>query len=226
MVQFTRSIPDENLLFLKRLFRNPKALGAVIPSSLALANFICRHVEANEDTYVVEIGAGTGRFTRSLLQYGVNPSRLFVVEVDPELCAFLKEHFPQVSVIHGDAQNLVNILPSHVVGKVSTVISGIPLINLSASVQADIANACFAILKSNGQMLQFTYGPVSPLSTQKLGLYKKRLGHVFWNFPPAVIWAYKRENIFQQKPQIFGTRWRLLRRRMRIKVREIKRNIP
>jgi len=195
-------------------------LGAVTPSSLALSNFICRHVEATPDSYVVEIGAGTGRFTRALLHYGITPSQLFVVEMDPELCEFLTVHFPQVTVINGDASRLAEILPPHIIGKVSTVISGIPMVNLSASLQASIAQACFAVLGEGGQMLQFTYGPISPLSSRKLGLHKKRLGHVLWNFPPAVIWAYKRGGIRQGKPQIFIRRLRYLRWKMGIKVKQ------
>jgi len=113
---------------------------------------------------------------------------------------------------------LLEILPPHVIGKVSTVISGIPLVNLSSSLQAGIAEACFAVLGEEGQMLQFTYGPISPLSSRKLGLHKKRLGHVLWNFPPAVIWAYKRGGIRQEKPQIFMRRLRYLRRKMGIKI--------
>lgn len=213
---------DENLLFLKRLLKNPKALGAITPSSLALSNSICRHVEVTAETYVVEIGAGTGRFTRALLHSGIDPSQLFVVEMDPELCKFLMQHFPQVTIINGDASRLVEILPPHIIGKVSTVISGIPLVNLSASLQGAIAKACFAVLEEGGQMLQFTYGPISPLSSRKLGLHKKRLGHVLWNFPPAVIWAYKRDMIPQQKSQLLMRRLRYLRRKIGIKKKSIR----
>src|SRR5690606_19828346 len=101
-----------------------------------------------------------------LLLYGITPSQLFVVEMDPELCEFLTLHFPQVTVINGDASRLLEILPPHVIGKVSTVISGIPMVNLSASLQAGITEACFAVLGEEGQMLQFTYGPISPLSSR------------------------------------------------------------
>jgi phosphatidylethanolamine/phosphatidyl-N-methylethanolamine N-methyltransferase len=204
---------DENILFFKRLLKNPRALGAIAPSSVALCNFICRHVETTPDTYVVEIGAGTGRFTRTLLHSGIAPERLFVVEMDPELCKFLMLHFPTVTVIEGDAGHLEQILPPHIIGNVSTVISGIPLVNLSEKVQAHIADACFAILAKGGQMLQFTYGPLSPLSSRKLGLHKKRLGHVLWNFPPAVIWAYKRPENNPCRSQFFIRRLRYLRRK-------------
>jgi phosphatidylethanolamine/phosphatidyl-N-methylethanolamine N-methyltransferase len=219
MTYTTQAKRDENLLFFKRVLKNPKALGAVTPSSLALANFICRHVESTPDSYVVEIGGGTGRFTRALLRNGIAPSQLYVVEMDPELYNFLQKHFPQVNVIQGDARNLLNILPSHVVGKVTTVISGIPLVNLSETVQADIADACFSVLAEGGQMLQFTYGPISPLSSRKLGLSKKRLGSVFLNFPPAVIWAYKKGKDPQPKSQMLVRRFRYLRRKIGVKVK-------
>ena len=213
---------DETILFFKRLLKNPKALGAITPSSLALSNFICRHVEATPDSYVVEIGAGTGRFTRALLLYGVVPSQLYVVEMDSELCNYLNAHFPEVTVINGDASRLVEILPPHIIGKVSTVISGIPLVNLSESVQAGIAEACFSVLAEGGQMLQFTYGPTSPLSSRKLGLHKKRLGSVIWNFPPAVIWAYKRGESPKEKSKVFIRRLRHLHRKILIRVKRDK----
>lgn len=205
---------DENLLFFKRLLKNPRALGAIVPSSVALCDFMCRHVDVTGDRYVVEIGAGTGRFTRTLLNYGIAPEKLFVVEMDAELCKFLTLHFPSVTVINGDASYLTEILPPHIIGNVSTIISGIPLINLSEKIQTGIADACFAVLEKDGQMLQFTYGPLSPLSSQKLGLHKKRLGHVLWNFPPAVIWAYKRQEKFIPKTHIFLRRLRYLRHKI------------
>jgi len=183
---------DENLLFLRRWFKNPKALGSVVPSSVALAEFICKHVTLGEDDYVVEIGAGTGRFTKSLIQAGLPVDRIFLVELDPEMCRFLKQALPMVTVIEGDATNLENLLPAEILGKVSTVISGIPLINLSAEIQSAIAKACFSVLAESGSLLQFTYGPISPLSAKRLGLKKDRLGHVLLNFPPAIIWRYQR----------------------------------
>ena len=211
---------DENVLFFKRLLKNPKALGAIAPSSPALSDFMCRHVEMSADMYVVEIGAGTGRFTRALLRYGVTPAQLYVVEMDPELCKFLTVHFPDVTVIEGDARHLKEILPPHVIGNVSTIISGIPLVNLSEKVQRRLVDACFSVLARAGQMLQFTYGPLSPLSSRKLGLHKKRLGHVLWNFPPAAIWAYKRQENFHPKPLIFIRRLRYLRRKMLVRQRK------
>lgn len=181
---------DESLLFLKQLIKNPKSMGALLPSSSNLANFICGHVPFQEDHYIVEIGGGTGRFTQALLRAGAKPQNLIVIELDADMCGFLRKNFPTITVLQGNANQLGELLPSHWVGKVGTIISGIPMINLSMEEQTSIISSCFQVLSEAGSLLQFTYGPISPLPAKKMGLKKKRLGHILLNFPPAAVWRY------------------------------------
>ncbi len=196
----SKSKHQENILFLKQLLKNPKALGAIAPSSKALTEMIAHHVKVDDNSYVVEVGAGTGRFTRGLLKAGIDPTRLIVVELDVELCAYLKHHFPEIKIIQGDATLLHNLLPPAVVKNVHTIISGIPLINLNKNEQSALVSAFKNTLSPLGQILQFTYGPISPLSSKKLGLTATRLGHVFFNVPPATVWSYTfHEQAIQKK---------------------------
>ena len=181
---------QENMLFLRRLIKNPKALGAVAPSSKALAEMVARHVRVDATTYVVEVGAGTGRFTRGLLNAGLAADRLIVIELDRELCNYLRSNFPDVMIIQGDATQLDQLLPIGVALNVETIISGIPLINLNKEEQLDLITAFQNTLSPTGQIIQFTYGPISPLSHKKLGLIATRLGHIFRNVPPATVWSY------------------------------------
>ncbi|MBX9977924.1 MAG: methyltransferase domain-containing protein [Alphaproteobacteria bacterium] len=186
-----KSKREENLLFFKQLVKNPKALGALVPSSEALGKFISKQINLTGDPYFVEIGAGTGSLTMALLRAGVRPDRLFVVEIDPSLSDFLKKKLPSdIHVITGDACHLSCLLPEHVIGHVDTVISGIPMMNLTIFEQMNLIQSSFQIMKPEGSLLQFTYGPLSPLPAKKLGLQKKRVGHVLLNFPPATIWRY------------------------------------
>ena len=66
------------------------------------------------------------------------------------------------------------------------------MVNLSFEDQSQIVEGCFQSLTFEGKLLQFTYGPLSPLPSRKLGLKQKRLGHVLFNFPPATVWQYSR----------------------------------
>ena len=56
---------------------------------------------------VVELGPGTGPVTQALLQRGLAPERLILVEYDPAFCRLLERRFPGVRVIQGDAYDLV-----------------------------------------------------------------------------------------------------------------------
>lgn len=190
---FRRHKRSEKLIFLKALMKSPLRTGAIIPSSVALGGFICRHVPLREPGFVVEVGAGTGRLTKSLLSTGINREQLFVVEYEKDLCRFLRQTLPGVNVIHGNALNLGDILPPEVIGQAHTIISGIPLMNFSDKEKGRLVQACMGVLKPTGQLLQFTYGLLSPLNSARCGLTKERLGAVFNNMPPAVVWRYRRD---------------------------------
>lgn len=180
---------DESLLFLRQLVKNPKSLGALVPSSLVLADFMCRHIDLTKNPRIIEIGAGTGRFTQALLKNGLPPENLCVIELDPLMFEFLQKNFPNVCLIKGNANQLPELLPD-LWNNADVIVSGIPMVNLSFQDQHQIIQACFKILKPCGSFLQFTYGPLSPLPARKLGLRQKRLGHVLLNFPPATVWRY------------------------------------
>lgn len=184
----------ENLLFFKQMLKNPKTLGAITPSSQALGAFISKHVRLTTEGYCVEIGAGTGSLSLALLQAGMDPSRLFVVELDPVLAEFLQQKLPtEVTILTGDARSLSTLLPHTIIGKVDTVISGIPMMNLKTKIQTELIQSSFEIMQPHGSFLQFSYGPMSPLPAKKLGLKKTRIGHVLLNIPPASIWRYERK---------------------------------
>src|SRR5579871_2233376 len=68
-------------MFFRRWLANPLQMGSVIPSSAALCERIVRHTQRAANEAVLELGAGTGVVSRALLQAGVPPERLIVVEI-------------------------------------------------------------------------------------------------------------------------------------------------
>ncbi|XWN34772.1 MAG: methyltransferase domain-containing protein [Roseivirga sp.] len=165
----------------------PGRVGAIAPSSEGLTKLMVREaLKALNDTedFVIEIGPGTGPFTRALLAQGVPRDKLICVELDPELHDYMVMNFPDVQIILGDAARLDELLPKHV-GKVRTIISGIPLKNMTSQQQENIMKACCAILKPQGRMVQFTYG-LRPTMTLP-GFERSFVGFVLLNIPPASV---------------------------------------
>src|SRR3974390_3280313 len=140
----------EELLFFRRWIANPLKVGALLPSSRALARLVARNVELGPDDAVIEIGAGTGSITKALVSAGIPRERLFVIEIDADMCTYLRKQFPQVQIIHGDAGRLLDIVPSRWHGKVSTVVSGIPMITLPFEAQQRLIRSWFGITKPGG----------------------------------------------------------------------------
>ena len=55
---------------------------------------------------IIELGPGTGPVTDALIQKGVDPSRLVLVEFDTHFCRLLQARYPQATVVQGDAYSL------------------------------------------------------------------------------------------------------------------------
>lgn len=183
---------EEKKLFLKRWVKHPLRLGSIIPSSKSLGKILSKNINLREDSYILETGAGTGSLTRTILESGVPVEKFIAVELDKELCEFLKKTIPNLLIIQGNAAELEKIIPKKCIGKISTIISGLPFTNMKIDVQSTIVSSYFKVMDKNGEILQFCFNPTSPLSAKRLGLEKERLGTTFRNIPPATVWRYKK----------------------------------
>ncbi len=100
---------NDNLRFLRALIARPKHVGAVAPSSRALARAIARQIDPSQAGPVLELGPGTGVITAALLKRGLAPERVTVVEYDADFAAAIATRYPGVHVIEGDAFDLNRI---------------------------------------------------------------------------------------------------------------------
>lgn len=182
---------QERRLFFRRWLKEPRRLGTVAPISTKLAKLAASLVVDPKGSPIVEIGAGTGRLTRALLEAGLDPAQLTLVELDKELCSFLKETLPGIKVIEGDASYLSQLLDQNQIGQVATVVSAIPFMYLKEEQREAIAQACFDVLKPGGDLLHVTYNCKSPLA-QVSFLDQERVGAVWGNLPPGFVWRYRK----------------------------------
>src|SRR6202158_2626925 len=101
---------DDEVHFIRSLIWRPRATGAVTPSGRILARTMARYVEPKLPGRVVELGPGTGPVTEALVEHGIDPARLILVEFNPRFCALLRARFPTATVLQGDAYRLREML--------------------------------------------------------------------------------------------------------------------
>jgi phosphatidylethanolamine/phosphatidyl-N-methylethanolamine N-methyltransferase len=181
--------PANPLMFFRRWLANPLQMGSVVPSSPALCRRVAAQIRRAPDEVVVELGAGTGVISRALLESGLAPEKLFVVEIVPEMAAHLRRALPGVTVIEGDARRLAELLPARCHGRVGTVVCGIPLVLLPVAEQRRFIDAIEAVAPGRG-FLHYSYCVTSPLPWRRHALTARREAWTPLNVPPASVWRY------------------------------------
>lgn len=185
----------ENLSFLRLWLKRPSSVGAVIPSSRKLAAAMAQEIDQTQEGLVVELGGGTGKITRAILDSGVAPEKLIVVEREPSLARLIGEKYPGVQIVCGDACELDKLLERAGTGPVKAIVSGLPLLSLPDRVCWEILSRVFAILPDSGVFVQFTYGPKSSIPetmVKALAIEGERSCWILDNLPPAAVWRYRR----------------------------------
>ncbi len=185
---------DEFRFFLHGL-RQPGRVGAVVPSGPELAAALAAEIDTEAPGAVVELGPGTGRVTKALLKAGVAPGQLVAIERNASFCKLLRERFPGVRIVSGEARALEPLLQQAGVGPVKAVASSLPLLSMTSRDRRAVLSQIAAVLGAEGVLVQYTYGlapPVPPELGAKLGLIGERTNWVLANLPPAAVWRYRR----------------------------------
>ena len=182
--------PHDAALFFRRWLSNPLQMGSIIPSSPKLGALIAKQIDKRSSSSILELGAGTGAITKSLINSGIAPGRIAVVEIVPEMAEHLRSKFPETSVLQADAFDLPTRLLKDNLGEIGTVICGIPLVLLSEAKQRQFIQQVEAVAPGRGFVL-YSYCITSPLPYRTLGLEAQRLAWTPLNFPPASVWHYR-----------------------------------
>ena len=178
----------DNLRFLRALFANPKSIGAIFPSSPALAQAIARQIDPGCSS-VLEIGPGTGVISQAILARGVAPQDLTLLEYDEEFAKHLAARFPKVHVVQGDAFELDRTLGARPL--FAAIISCLPLLNFPAAERVTFMDGLAAWLKPGAPLIQFSYGLHAPVVPPD-GFSITCTAFVLANIPPAKVWVYRK----------------------------------
>lgn len=181
--------------FIVAAIRAPLKIGGFLPSSRALARAMASGVEVHKPGTVVELGAGTGVVTHALLQAGITPERLVVIERDMRLHSLISAQYPHLNILCEDAIELDKVLAGMGATKVNAVVSSLPFLVMPKHVRNAIQEQMAKVIGDDGVIIQFTYGPKSPITMKQMRknhLHGRRLKLVVANVPPAHVWVYKR----------------------------------
>lgn len=176
--------------FFRAWMRNPLRVASITPSGRALADLIVREV-GPQTGRVIELGPGTGVFTRALLRRGVAEEDILLVEKGPDFAAILQQRFPKAMIACADATRVARLCTA----PAGAAISGLPLLSMRPQTVFAILAGTFARLEADAALYQFTYGlrcPVPRAVLDRLGLTAARIGGTLRNVPPAFVYRIER----------------------------------
>lgn len=198
------------LKFLTQSITRFQHTGAIWPSGDALAREMTRSLAgARGRRRILEVGPGTGSFTRHVLQE-LRPSDDFqIVEINPVFCRHLdsnllspfRQRSPGTSIrLHQSA-----IEEADLEGKFDHIVCGLPFNNFPPSLVRSIFRSMLDLLAPDGDLSYFEYAAVRVLKApvasramrskmRRLDAHAKSLAKrhggqrklVMANFPPAV----------------------------------------
>lgn len=184
---------EQYATFFKSMLRHPLQTGSVIPSSRYLAQTMVRDMDLKNASCVVELGPGTGAFTRTILSQ-LNPQAVFfALEWNPNLVTFLKREFPNAEIHCDSAEHLGKYLAERNT-KADYILSGLPLSWLPKDLGERVLDTVHESLTDNGKfsMFQYIHSSMTPMGAQVHHMLKKRfrsikISRTLRNLPPALV---------------------------------------
>jgi phosphatidylethanolamine/phosphatidyl-N-methylethanolamine N-methyltransferase len=183
---------DDEVRFIRSWIERPLTIGAVTPSGKILARTMARYVDPDLTGPVVELGPGTGPVTEALVEAGVEPSRLVLVEFDPSFCRILRKRYPDATLVQGDAYGMRRLLETLLLQPAAAVVSGLPLITKPLKMRLRLLRDAFDLMVPGAPFVQFTYSVASPLPRRLGGFSVEASERIWMNIPPARVWVYRR----------------------------------
>jgi phosphatidylethanolamine/phosphatidyl-N-methylethanolamine N-methyltransferase len=201
------SSPAEYWHFISAFLRRPFTMGAVAPSSPALARAMVPPNDLKSAQIVVELGAGTGAITHEIRQRIALGTELAVFELHPDAAECLRQKFPGIHVIHDTAENLRPHLDRLGHRYADCIISGLPWSMMSDQLQNRILDAVLDTLHPAGvfSAMVYLHSKGLPSSNKFKRKLEARFGRitasrVVWgNLPPAFVY-------YCEEPRLSGAR--------------------
>lgn len=188
-----------SLGFVREFLRSPGSVGAIWPSSPALACEMVRASGVNQARCILELGPGSGAFTGEILRNLSPNARFLAIEKSPDLARTAAERFPQARIIEGCATRISRHLDEEGFDRPDAILCGLPWAAFSPELQTTILSEIVASLAKGGTFCTFAYFgphllPAGCRFRQSLRRAFREVGRtrvVLMNVPPAFVYRCK-----------------------------------
>ena len=194
---------SDHLKFMAAFLRNPKHVGAIAPSSPALAKAMIDDLQVPETHTIAEFGPGTGPFTNALndrFQRENRPHHYLGIERDKKFIQILRNRFPDMNFVHGSAEHLPIYHSQSELPPIGGIVCGLPFASLPITVQDAITCMLNDLLLPGTVFRTFQYVHAYPLPAaihfrkrmKEMGLQMQKRKIIVGNIPPAFVLTWTR----------------------------------
>ncbi len=184
----------EHIEFLQAFFKNPLKVGAIAPSSLELTRQMLDGIIPRENSVVLELGPGTGSFTKVLNEIVIDEISYLGLEVDGNLTKCLRTKFPGMRFMRGNACMAYALHKRSKLGKVKYIISGLPFVSIPNEVNDKIFSEIEKFMDEGClfRTFQYAHGYYMPSAVKLREFMRVRYGEsvksplIVKNVPPAI----------------------------------------
>ncbi len=173
--------------FARSFLRSPREVGAVFPTSRWAVRAMLDLAPIERASCVVEMGAGTGPYTREILRRLRPDARLLSFEIDPALAGQLARelHDPRLRVVNDSAEKMGSYLEGQ---RADVIVSAIPFTTLPAPVRHSLLQVAQTSLTEDGTLLVLQYSPFMQGQLERaFASVRRRIAPL--NLPPAFLFA-------------------------------------
>lgn len=167
--------------------KNMKQVGSIVPSSSFLIKKIIKGIDFNKNINVLELGAGTGVFTKEILNRMSDNSILYSYETNENFINSLKDINDERLIVKGECVSKLDRLQD---GYFDVVISSLPLSNLTKEFKKKIYTDIRSKLRRTGTFIQYQYSLSDYKHIEKL-FRNCEVEFCLFNLPPAFIYKVK-----------------------------------
>jgi phospholipid N-methyltransferase len=168
--------------------RTPLSIGAIVPSSDALAQTMVGPIDFAKARTVVEFGPGTGVMTAAILKH-IGPDTKYVgIEINETFHRTLTVRFPTLQFFNRGAQDVRDILAGLGLESCDAIVCGLPWASLPIELQGRIMSSIIQVLRPGGVFVTFAY--LSGLLLPAAGMLRRRLKAEFARVETTkIVWA-------------------------------------